>query len=64
MWLIVGLNYLYRSSNFLITKAAHQCPPTAGNVGNFCDGLHFFGASDAHLREKWSKNWSDYDTVN
>lgn len=46
------LNYLYRSSNFFIAEAAHQCPSAAGNVRNLCDRLHFFWASNAHLREK------------
>lgn len=46
------LNYLYRSTNFFITKAAYQCPSTAGNMRNLGNGLHLLWASNAHLREK------------
>lgn len=41
--------YLDGGPELLVAEAAHQRPPTAGDVRHLCDGLHLLGAADAHL---------------
>lgn len=47
--------YLYGSPKLLIAEAAHECPPTAGDVRHLCDGLHLLRAANAYLESQNSK---------
>lgn len=47
--------YLYGGPKLLVAEAAHECPPTAGDVRHLCDGLHLLGAANAYLEIQKSK---------
>lgn len=45
-------DYLDGGPKLLIAEAAHQRPPTAGDVRHLRDGLHLLGAANAHLEDQ------------